>query len=46
MTIEITSPDVEVLIRQPMKSGAFKSPEASFGQHCVHTRWTAEPVRI
>ena len=27
MTIEITSPDVEALIRQRMQSGAFKSPE-------------------
>jgi hypothetical protein len=27
MTIEITSPDVEALIRQRMRSGAFNSPE-------------------
>jgi Arc/MetJ-type ribon-helix-helix transcriptional regulator len=27
MTIEITSPDVEALIRQRMRTGAFKSPE-------------------
>ena len=27
MTIEITSPDVEALIRQHMQSGAFKNPE-------------------
>lgn len=27
MTIEITSPEVEALIQQRMKSGAFKSPE-------------------
>ena len=27
MTIEITSPDVEALIHQRMRTGAFKSPE-------------------
>ncbi len=27
MTIEITSPEVEALIQQRMKSGAFKNPE-------------------
>ena len=27
MTIEITSPDVEALIRQWMRTGAFNSPE-------------------
>ena len=27
MTIEITSPDVEALIRQRMEAGSFKSPE-------------------
>ena len=27
MTIEITSPDVEALIQQRMRTGAFKSPE-------------------
>jgi hypothetical protein len=27
MTIEITSPDVEALIRQRMQAGAFKTPE-------------------
>jgi Arc/MetJ-type ribon-helix-helix transcriptional regulator len=27
MTIEITSPDVEALIRQRMQTGVFKSPE-------------------
>lgn len=27
MTIEITSPDVEALIRQRMQSGAFETPE-------------------
>ena len=27
MTIEITSPDVEALIRQRMETGFFKSPE-------------------
>ncbi len=27
MTIEITSPDVEALIRQRMQAGAFNSPE-------------------
>jgi Arc/MetJ-type ribon-helix-helix transcriptional regulator len=27
MTIEITSPEVEALIRQRMQAGAFKSPE-------------------
>lgn len=27
MTIEITSPEVEALIRQHMHAGAFKSPE-------------------
>jgi Arc/MetJ-type ribon-helix-helix transcriptional regulator len=27
MTIEITSPDVEAMIRQRMQAGVFKSPE-------------------
>jgi len=27
MTIEITSPDVEALIRQRMQTGSFKTPE-------------------
>jgi hypothetical protein len=27
MTIEITSPDVEALIQQRMRAGAFKNPE-------------------
>jgi len=27
MTIEITSPDVEALIRQRMQAGSFKTPE-------------------
>lgn len=27
MTIEITSPDVEALIRQRMQAGSFRSPE-------------------
>lgn len=27
MTIEITSPDVEALIRQRMEAGSFKTPE-------------------
>ena len=27
MTIEITSPDVEALIQQRMRAGAFKTPE-------------------
>ena len=34
MTIEITSPDVEALIQQRMRTGAFKSPESLIRAAC------------
>jgi hypothetical protein len=48
MTIEITSPDVEELIQQRMRTGAFKSPEdlirAALRSSALDTRTGADLI--
>ncbi len=48
MTIEITSPDVEALIQQRMRTGAFKSPEdlirAALRSSALDTRTGADLI--
>jgi hypothetical protein len=48
MTIEITSPEVEALIQQRMRTGAFKSPEdlirAALGSSGPDTRTGADLI--